>query len=113
MVGGPVHGDNDGHDALADFVTALREAGSALHHARDRIAGAGVPDDAFGRLYEARAVHDAYRQRLPQLERDAGEAARVMAEMVSSLSGPRSTSDPVPARATDGPTVPVPRDGRS
>jgi hypothetical protein len=72
-------------DPLADFISVLREVDKSLATARERLASARVDDDAFGKLFEARAVRDAYHERLPELERDFDEARAVLGHFVTGL----------------------------
>jgi hypothetical protein len=74
-------------DPVADFAAALREADAALLEVRDRLAGARVDDDAFGRLFEAHEVRDAYHQRLPEMARDFDSARAVLGHFVTGLTG--------------------------
>jgi hypothetical protein len=86
-------------DPVAEFVAALREAGAALESARADLAGAAVHDEAFGRLFEAHDVRDAYHGRLPNVRRDLDEAREVLGHFVAGLDGghPIVESPPVPA----------------
>jgi hypothetical protein len=84
-------------DPVAEFVSALREADAALASARAGLAGAGVRDTAFGRLFEAHEVRDAYHERLPGLRRDIDEAREVLGHFVAGLAGGHSIVDTPPA----------------
>jgi hypothetical protein len=88
-------------DPLADFISVLRDVDKTLASARERLASARVDDDAFGKLFEARAVRDAYHERLPELERDFDEARAVLAHFVTGLE------DGLPIVTTS--TAPIPR----
>jgi hypothetical protein len=72
---------------VAEFLAALREVDSTLVAARQDLVGAQVPDDAFGKLYEAHQVRDSYRERLPNLRRDLDEAREVLGHFVAGLAG--------------------------
>jgi hypothetical protein len=74
-----------GDDPVAEFIAALRETDRVLAAARDRVVSAGVRDTAFGKLFEARAVHDAYRQRVPEVGRNLDEARSVLGHFVRGL----------------------------
>ena len=88
-------------DPVGDFVSALRDTDRGFAGARDRILAAQVPDTAFGRLFEARAVHDAYRQRLPEMARNLDEARAVLTHLMHGLAATRrGTSPDLPRQAT-------------
>jgi hypothetical protein len=74
-------------DPVTDFVAALRDADVAMVAVRDRLSGARVDDAAFGKLFEAHAVRDAYHQRLPEMARDFDEARAVLDHFITGLSG--------------------------
>jgi hypothetical protein len=74
-------------DPVVEFVTALRDAQAALAGVRDQLATSTVPDDAFGKLFEASEVRDAYHARLPVIAVDLDEAGRVLQHFVAGLSG--------------------------
>ncbi len=74
-------------EPVAEFVTALRDAQARLAAVRQRLSAAEVPDDAFGRLFEAREVREAYRSRGPVIDVDLAEADRVLGHFVAGLSG--------------------------
>ena len=75
--------------AEVEFVARLREAVAGLDAARQKLAAAAVDDAAFGKLFEARAVHYAYRQRLPEVERDFDSAREVLGHFIEGLEGDR------------------------
>ncbi|HKT04930.1 MAG TPA: hypothetical protein VJT31_35900 [Rugosimonospora sp.] len=74
-------------EPVAEFIARLREADGVLLAARDRLVAASVHDAAFGKLFEARAVHDAYHQRLPETGRNFDEARAVLAHFITGLAG--------------------------
>lgn len=88
----------NGGEATAAFVSALRAASAALAEVPGMIEGARVHDAAFGKLFEASQVRDAYHQRLPETEKDIAEAREVIGHFVAGLEG----GHPI------GPRVPVP-----
>jgi hypothetical protein len=55
-------------ELAAAFISALRDADAALTDARDRLARARVHDTAFGKLFEAHEVREAYHRRLPDIQ---------------------------------------------
>jgi len=81
-------------DPVGDFVAALRATEDTFTAARDRILAAEVPDTAFGHLFEARAVHDAYRQRLPEMARDLDEARAVLGHLIHGVRAARRGAVP-------------------
>jgi hypothetical protein len=92
-------------DPVTEFLAALRDADSALASARAGLAGAGVPDAAFGRLFEAHDVRDAYHERLPSAQRDIDEARAVLGHFVAGLADGHRIVDatPTPPRPRPGP----------
>lgn len=89
-------------DPIGDFVAALRDTDDTFATARDRILAARVPDTAFGRLFEARAVHDAYRQRLPEMAANLHEARAVLTHLIDGMEALRRGTPDIPRpRATD------------
>jgi hypothetical protein len=93
-------------DPVTEFLAALREVDSALASARAGLAAAEVPDDAFGRLFEAHEVRDSYHERLPSLRQDLDEARAVLDHFVTGLGGghpivDNAASPPAP-RTGDG-----------
>jgi hypothetical protein len=74
-------------EPVDEFMAALRDADAALTAAGVLLAGATVPDDAFGKLFEAHAVRDAYRHRLPETIRDLTEARAVVDHFTQGLQG--------------------------
>jgi hypothetical protein len=85
-------------DPVAEFLAALHEVDSKLVAAREDLAGAQVPHDAFGKLFEAHEVRDSYHTRLPNLRRDLDEAHEVLGHFVAGLDGghPIVDNDPTP-----------------
>jgi hypothetical protein len=76
------------HDAGTEaFVEALRTAGTALAAVPALLEGARVHETAFGKLFEAAEVRDAYHQRLPETETDIAEALEVIEHFVAGLTG--------------------------
>jgi hypothetical protein len=84
-------------DPVTEFLAALRDADSALASARAGLTGAGVPDGAFGRLFEAHEVRDAYHDRLPGTQRDIDEARAVLGHFIAGLAGGHRIVDAAPA----------------
>jgi hypothetical protein len=74
-------------DPVVEFLAALREVDSKLAAAREDLAAAQVPDDAFGKLFEAHEVRDSYHGRLPNLQHDLDEAREVLGHFVAGLAG--------------------------
>ena len=74
-------------EATAAFVAALRAAGEALAAVPGKLEGARVHDQAFGKLFEAGEVRDAYHQRLPETETDVAEAREVIEHFITGLTG--------------------------
>jgi len=74
-------------EPVAEFVSALREAEAALAGVRDLLAGTRLPDDAFGKLFEAGEVRDVYHARLPAVELDLEAASKVLGHFVAGLTG--------------------------
>lgn len=79
--------ENGGGEATAAFVAALRAASAALADVPSKLEGARVHDAAFGKLFEAAEVRDAYHQRLPETEKDIAEAQEVIGHFVAGLEG--------------------------
>lgn len=77
----------DGTAAREAFVAALRTAEAALREVPGKLEGARVHDFAFGKMFEATEVRDAYHKRLPETEKDIAEACEVIEHFVSGLSG--------------------------
>ena len=77
---------NSGDAATEAFLAALRAARTALLEVPAKLEGARVHDFAFGRLFEATEVRDAYHQRLPETEQDIVEACEVLDHFVGGLS---------------------------
>lgn len=82
-------------EATEAFVAALQAAVAALREVPAKLEGARVHDFAFGKLFEAAEVRDAYHSRLPETEKDIDEACEVTEHFVSGLRG----GHPIGARA--------------
>ncbi len=82
-----------GRDPVGEFLAALRDVSSVLASARQELAAAEVPDDAFGRLFEAHEVRDSYHERLPSLRHDLDEARAVLDHFVTGLAGGHAIVD--------------------
>ena len=74
-------------DPLDAFVAALRAAEASLREVPGKLEGARVHDFAFGKMFEATEVRDAYHNRLPETEKDIAEACEVIDHFVAGLSG--------------------------
>jgi hypothetical protein len=103
--------------ATAAFVVALRTAGDALAAVPLKLEGARVHDQAFGKLFEAGEVRDAYHQRLPETEQDVVEAREVIEHFIVGLSGghpiaPREDTAPAAGEAAV-PAQAVPEDAQT
>jgi ATP-dependent Clp protease ATP-binding subunit ClpA len=79
-----------GDAATETFVQALRTAQAALREVPGKLEGARVHDFAFGKLFEATEVRDAYHNRLPETEKDITEACEVIAHFIAGLEGGHS-----------------------
>jgi hypothetical protein len=75
---------------LEVFVAALRVAEASLREVPGKLEGARVHDFAFGKMFEATEVRDAYHQRLPETETDVAEACEVIDHFVAGLSARRA-----------------------
>lgn len=76
-----------GGDAAAEaFVAVLRAARAALREVPGKLEAARVHDLAFGRLFEATEVRDAYHSRLPETEEDVGGACEVIDHFIAGLA---------------------------
>ena len=73
-------------DPIETFVAALRAAQAALREVPGELEAARVHDFAFGKMFEATEVRDAYHKRLPETEKDIGEACEVIEHFVGGLS---------------------------
>jgi hypothetical protein len=78
---------NGGDAATETFVAALRAARAALREVPGKLEGARVHDFAFGKLFEATEVRDAYHNRLPETEKDVVEACEVLDHFIGGLAG--------------------------
>ncbi|GAA2056374.1 hypothetical protein GCM10009839_76870 [Catenulispora yoronensis] len=92
-----------GAAATEAFLAALRAARTALREVPGKLEGARVHDFAFGRLFEAAEVRDAYHQRLPETEKDIAEACEVLDHFIGGLAAghaidARSGHVPAPGR---------------
>jgi len=74
-------------EALDAFVAALRTAEASLREVPGLLEGARVHDFAFGKMFEATEVRDAYHNRLPETENDIAEACEVIDHFVTGLAG--------------------------
>lgn len=74
-------------DAVEAFVAALQAAQAALREVPGMLEGARVHDFAFGKMFEATEVRDAYHNRLPETEKDIAEACEVIGHFISGLEG--------------------------
>ena len=72
------------------FVAALRAAEASLREVPGMLEGARVHDFAFGKMFEATEVRDAYHKRLPETEKDIVEACEVLDHFVAGLDGGRA-----------------------
>jgi hypothetical protein len=77
-------------DAMDAFVAALRAAEAALREVPGKLEGARVHDFAFGKMFEATEVRDAYHSRLPETEKDIAEACEVIEHFITGLRGGHS-----------------------
>lgn len=94
-------------EAMDAFVAALRTAEASLREVPGRLEAARVHDFAFGKLFEATEVRDAYHNRLPETEKDIVEACEVIDHFVSGLEGGHAiAANPV----SPDPAVPQPAD---
>lgn|GEM_PF-3467721 len=73
-------------DPVDAFVAALRVAEASLREVPGKLEGARVHDFAFGKMFEATEVRDAYHQRLPETEKDIAEACEVIDHFIAGLS---------------------------
>jgi len=99
--------ENGGGGATAAFVAALRAASTALAEVPGKLEGTRVHETAFGKLFEAAEVRDAYHQRLPEIEKDIAEAREVIGHFVAGLEG----GHPIGPRRPAGAVVPADPDG--
>lgn len=72
---------------LEAFVAALRAAEASLREVPGKLEGARVHDFAFGKMFEAAEVRDAYHSRLPETEKDLAEACDVLEHFIAGLGG--------------------------
>jgi hypothetical protein len=77
-------------DAMEAFAAALRTAEASLREVPGKLEGARVHDFAFGKMFEATEVRDAYHNRLPETEKDIVEACEVIEHFISGLEGGHS-----------------------
>lgn len=73
-------------DPMAAFVAALQVAEASLREVPGKLEEARVHDFAFGKMFEATEVRDAYHQRLPETETDIAEACEVIDHFIAGLS---------------------------
>lgn len=94
-------------EAMEAFVAALRTAEASLREVPGKLEGARVHDFAFGKMFEATEVRDAYHNRLPETEKDIVEACEVIDHFVSGLEGGHAIGanpggpDPAASQATE------------
>jgi hypothetical protein len=74
-------------EPVAAFAAALQAAQASLREVPGKLEGARVHDFAFGKLFEATEVRDAYHNRLPETEKDIAEACEVIDHFISGLTG--------------------------
>lgn len=74
-------------EPVAAFVAALQAAQASLREVPGKLEGARVDDFAFGKMFEATEVRDAYHRRLPETEKDIAEACEVIDHFVAGLTG--------------------------
>ncbi|MEY9925800.1 hypothetical protein ABH926_000420 [Catenulispora sp. GP43] len=72
------------------FMAALRAAEASLREVPGKLEGARVHDFAFGKMFEATEVRDAYHKRLPETEKDIAEACEVLEHFIAGLDGGRA-----------------------
>jgi hypothetical protein len=77
-------------EAADAFVAALQAAQAALGEVPGLLEGARVHDFAFGKMFEATEVRDAYHNRLPETEKDIAEACEVIEHFITGLQGGHS-----------------------
>src|SRR5437660_747779 len=75
---GPVTTQDVTADPMDAFVAALRVAEASLREVPGMLEAARVHDFAFGKMFEATEVRDAYHQRLPETGNDIAEACEVI-----------------------------------
>lgn len=97
----------NGGEATAAFVAALRAASAALAEVPGKLEGARVHDAAFGKLFEAAEVRDAYHQRLPETEKDIEEARDVIGHFVTGLEGGHPIGPRLPGTEAEAETEAV------
>ncbi|NUR60565.1 MAG: hypothetical protein HOV87_18160 [Catenulispora sp.] len=95
---------NGGDAAPEAFVAALRAARAALREVPGKLESARVHDFAFGKLFEATEVRDAYHNRLPETEKDIVEACEVIDHFIGGLSAGHA----IDARAGAAPAASAP-----
>jgi hypothetical protein len=96
----------------AEFIAALHEVAAGLTAVRDRLAEARIPDAALGKLFEARAVRDAYHARLPLIERNLDQASAVIGHILAGSGAGRDNAPESTAPEATGPTSFQDRTGR-
>lgn len=72
-------------DPMGAFAAALRTAEASLREVPGKLEGARVHDFAFGKMFEATEVRDAYHKRLPETEKDIVEACDVIDHFIAGL----------------------------
>ena len=92
--------------ATEEFAAALRVAEAAMREIPGKLEGARVHDWAFGKLFEATEVRDAYHQRLPETEKDVAEACEVIDHFITGLEGGHPIGPRVLPTLSEAPAVP-------
>jgi hypothetical protein len=103
---------SDTNEATAAFADALRTMAASLDELPGKLEGVRVHDYAFGKLFEAAEVRDAYHLRQPETMMDLAEATEVIVHFVAGLEGghpigPRAAGPPPPSA-----TIPAQDSGR-
>jgi hypothetical protein len=73
-------------DLVRALVGALESVGAACVTFEERLAAAGVPEHAFGKLIDAAKVRDAYHDRLPATKVNLTEAREVAESFVAEFT---------------------------
>ena len=94
-------------DPMDAFVAALRAAEASLREVPGKLEAARVHDFAFGKMFEATEVRDAYHNRLPETEKDIVEACEVIDHFIAGLADRHAIAanpygpDPAVSQATE------------
>ena len=75
------------HDAVPGFLAGLAQASERLGAIPARLEAARVHDAAFGKLFDAAKVRDAYHQRLPATEENITEARQLINHFLGEFGG--------------------------